>query len=294
MSSFVEWLPVAVALAALQPASPPHVPQASEERPAVAVRFEQRRERFDYHVDNPSNFNPGPLVPHFFEQRYDADNTWILVRGHYRLAGAAAATEFGITPASTTAGSDVDTFFEPSGDIITSGTRGTVRLQMLSIQQWFQMTTWHGWRLGITGSYRRAEMDFLPSDRIVTHTMPRSEIREPVGGDETTWSHVIASGVTASAPFSLDERWRLLVDLEAMPLTRARLNISLPLKYPGEIIRQDTFSFGTRGRLAVERRGQRWTAGGAVTLGGAWGYRSSAHYQERLIGGDVFVRLTPG
>ncbi len=83
----------------MQPAPPPQVPQASEERPAVAVRLERRRERFDYHVDNPSNFNPGPLVPHFFEQRYDADNTWILVRGHYRLAGAAAATEFGITPA---------------------------------------------------------------------------------------------------------------------------------------------------------------------------------------------------
>ena len=79
-----------------------------------------------------------------------------------------------------------------------------------------------------------------------------------------------------------------------MPLTRARLNISLPLKYPGEIIRQDTFSFGARGRLAVERRGRRWTAGAAVTLGGAWGYRSTAHYRERLIGGDVFVRVTPG
>jgi hypothetical protein len=165
---------------------------------------------------------------------------------------------------------------------------------MLSIQQWFEMTTWRGWRLGITGAYRRAEMDFLPSDRIVTYTLPPSETREPVGGDETTWSHVIASGVTATSPFVLNERWRLLADLEAMPLTRARLNISLPLKYPGQIIRQDTFSFGARGRLAIERRSRQWTAGAGVTLGGAWGYRSTAHYHERLVGGDVFVRLTPG
>jgi hypothetical protein len=292
--SFLEWLPVAIALGAIQPAPAAAVPAAPDDRPGVSVRLERRSGRFDYHVENPSNFNPGPLVPHFFEQRYDADNTWVIVKGHYRLGGSAAATEVGITPPVTTAGSDVDTFFEPSGDVITSGTRGTVRLRMLSIQQWFEMTTWRAWRLGITAAYRRADMDFLPSDRIVTHSQPPSETREPVGGDETTWSHVIASGVTASSGFAVTDRWRLLVDLEAMPLTRARLNISLPLKYPGEIIRQDTFGFGARGRLAAERRSGRWSAGGAVTLGGAWGYQSSARYHERLVGGDVFVRLMPG
>ena len=78
-----------------------------------------------------------------------------------------------------------------------------------------------------------------------------------------------------------------------MPLTRARLNISLPLKYPGEIIRQDTFRFGARGRLAVARRRTAADVGVAVTVGGAWGYRSTADYSEQLIGGEVFVRVTP-
>jgi hypothetical protein len=120
VSLFVEWLPVALALAAMQPAPAPPTPSTSEDRPGIAVRLERRSGRFDYHVDNPSNFNPGPLVPHFFEQRYDTNNTWIFVKGQYRVAGAAAATEVGIAPTLTTAGSDVDTFFEPSGDVITS------------------------------------------------------------------------------------------------------------------------------------------------------------------------------
>jgi hypothetical protein len=283
-------LPLAIALTAAQPA-PPAPPAAGPEPPAVVVRLERRGEWFRFHVDNPSNFESGPLVPHFFEQRYDADNTWVLVKAQYRLAGSAAATEVGFAPAITTAASDIDTFFQPSGDVITSGTRGAVRLQRLSIQQWFEMAAWRAWRLGISAAYRRSEMDFLPSDRIVTRSRPPSETREPVGGDETTWSHVVASGVTASAPLTLAPGWRLLVDLEAMPLTRARLTISLPLKYPGEIIRQDTFSFGARGRAAVERRAGRFGVGAAVTIGGAWGYRASANYRERLLGGEVFMRV---
>jgi len=287
----VELLPLIAVLGAVQPA-PSTSPPPLEER-GVSVRLERRHERFDYRVETPSNFEPGPLVPHFFEQRYDADNTWILVRGVYRIAGSLSSTEVGFAPAVTTAGSDVDTFLQPSGEVITSGTRGQVRLQRLSIQQWFEMATWGPLRVGVTAVYRRSEMDFLPSDRIITRSLPPIETREPVGGDETTWSHVFATGIAASAPVVLGTHWRLAFDGEAMPVTRARLTISLPAKYPGEIIRQDTFGFGARGRVAVERQFRRVTAGAAVTIGGAWGYRSSADYGEQLIGGDVFVRVTP-
>jgi len=291
--SLTELLPLVVVLTApFQQSSIPVPPAVADDRPSMTIAVTRRRHRFDYHVDNPSNFEPGPLVPHFFEQRYDADNTWISVKGEYRIGGSRAATEVGFTPRVTSSGSDIDTFFQPSGDVITSGTDGEVRIWSLSIQQWFDLASWRRWRFGITAAYRRSEMDFLPSDRIVTHSLPPSVQREPVGGDETTWSHVIASGVTASAPLAAGARWRVLGDLEALPITRARLNISLPLKYPGEILRQDTFGFSARGRLSAERQLGRLSAGGALTLGGSWGYRSSADYHERLVGGEAFVRLS--
>jgi hypothetical protein len=292
MTGIADLAPVVWLLAALQapPASrPPGRP--ADDRPGVSVRLETRAERFTFHVENPSNVEPGPLVPHFFEQVYDADNTWLIATAHYRLFGGGASTELGVTPRVTRAGSDVDTFFQPSGEVITSGTRGDVRLRSLAIHQKIEMTRWRGWVVGVTAGYRRSEMDFLPSDRIVTRSQPQTETREPVGGDETTWSHVLESGVTAAAPLDLGGPWRLHVDAAVLPLTRARLTISLPLKYPGELVRQDTFSFGARGRLAVERLGARVSAGAALTLGGAWGYRSTANYQQRQVGGDVFVRF---
>jgi hypothetical protein len=259
--------------------------------PALVLRVERRAERFDYHVENPSNIEPGPLVPHFFEQRYVSTNTWIVVRASYQLAGSRAHTEFGITPRIRTSGSDVDTFFQPSGDVATSGTRGEVHLRSFAIRQWVEMISRGGWTFGATIGYRRSTMDFLPSARIVTHTRPPSETREPVGGDETTWSHVIEWGVTAARTRALSPAWQLTADVEALPVTRARLTVSLPLKYPGELIRQDTFGFGARGRIAVERRVGRLRPGGAVTVGGVGGYRRTARYHERRLGAEVFVRL---
>lgn len=264
---------------------------ATPDTPAITVRVERRAERFDYHIDNPSNFEPGPLVPHFFEQRYDSANTWLLVNAEHKLFGGAASTEVGVTPRITTTGSDVDTFFQPTGDVITSGTRGNVRLRSFSIQQRIAMSSWRALTFGVTVGYRRSNMDFLPSDRIITHSLPPSEIREPVSGNETTWSHVVESGVTASLPVRLGSRWRLAVHLGALPITRSRLSISLPDKYPGQIIRADTFSFGARGRVAAEISLRRLSAGAALTLGGAWGYRQTAHYHERHSGGEMFVKV---
>lgn len=287
------------ALAALLPlvlvAAGPQAAQAPPpDRPGVAVRLERRAERFDYFVDFPSNVEPGPLVPHFFEQRYVSDNTWIFVDVFYRLAGSRAITEFGITPRVTRPGSDIDTFFQPSGDVVTSGTRGDVRLRSFAVRQRIEMLDGRGWTIGVTMGYRRSEMDFLPSDRIVTHSQPPSDTREPVGGDETTWSHVVDWGFTAARPLVAAGRWRLDAHLEALPITRARLTVSLPAKFPGELIRQDTFGFGARGRLRIERRVGRMAVGAAFGAGGVWGYRRTADYGERRTSAEVFVRLPAG
>lgn len=259
--------------------------------PGIGVRIEQRRERFDYHFENPSNFEPGPLVPHSIDQRYEADNTWLFFSAGYRFLNAPAFTEIGLTPRITTPGSDIDTFYQPSGDVITSGTRGEVRLRSFSVQQKFDLASWHAWTFGVTVAYRRSSMDYLPSDRIVTHTAPASETREPVDGNETTWSHVFQSGFTAAAPLKSGERWRMGAAVEAYPISRARLNVSLPDKYPGEVISGDTFGFGLHTRITLERRWDVLTCGAGLKAARIWGYRDSSSYSEKQLGVDIFLRM---
>lgn len=292
MGSLLALLPVVLILGEPQQAPPDAA--TSGDRVTVTLRVEQRSEWFDYHIENLSNIEPGPLVPHNYEQEYDADGTWIFVEARYRLGANAAATEIGVAPTVTRFGSDIDTFFQPSGDVITSGTRGDVRLTRFSIQQWFEIARLHRVRFDLTGAYRRSTMDFLPALRIVTHSRPPSETEEPVGADETTWSHVWTMGLAVSAPLYAGRRWQTAATIEVTPLTLARLDVSLPLKYPGEIISRNTFGLGARGRLSVEYRWTRFGIGGAVTVGGVSGYSTPAHYQERLVSADFFARLAFG
>jgi hypothetical protein len=259
--------------------------------PGVGIRIERRAERFDYHFDNPSNFEPGPLVPHAIDQRYEADSVWLFLHAAYTFLNAPAFTEAGLTPRITTPGSDIDTFYQPSGDVITSGTRGDVRLRSVSIEQRFDLASWRAMTFGVALAYRRSSMDYLPSDRIITHTQPPSETREPVAGRETTWSHVLQSGFTASAPLRRDDLWSVSAGVEAYPITRARLNVSLPDKFPGELIRADTFGFGVSARLAIERRWNRASAGAGIRTGGVWSYSDSSKYGEGQVALDVYLRM---
>ena len=63
----------------------------------VLVGVEARRDRFTYHFDNPSSIDSPFLVPHFFEQRYVADNLWLVGSASY-VAGIRWETTAGITP----------------------------------------------------------------------------------------------------------------------------------------------------------------------------------------------------
>ena len=278
-----------VALTALLPEAPPDQPAAVPDAPAISARLERRFERFDYHFDNESNVEPGPLVPHFFEQRYDATASWLFVKADYRLTGLAASTDVGVAPTVTVPGSDIDTFFQTNGDVITSGTRGMVDLRSFSVQQRLELSSWRLTAFSVTGSYRRSRMDFLPSDRIVTHTQPPAETRQPVPGHETTWSQVIESGITAHVPMIRGSRWQVLATIDALPLVSNLLSVSLPDKYPGRTIRFGALGFAARGRLAGAYRAGRVDVGAAVTVGGGWGYRETSDYHERRAGVEGLV-----
>jgi hypothetical protein len=257
---------------------------------AFVAGFEMRAEHFDYHVENPSNFDPGPLVPHFYEQQYRVTAPWLFGRVRYHLGGAPAETSAGISAPMTTPGSDVDTFFQPTGEIITSGTRGNVRLDSWSIEERIGLARRRSWTLGVVLSYRRSKMTFFPADIVVTRGLPPTETRTPTDDPETTWSHVVRSGVSASVPLGSKKGWSVDLDTDATPLTRARLDISLPVKYPNQILKQDTFNFGVTGSLRAERQLGRTTLGVGINLAGVWGYGgTSARYGERALGVGIWI-----
>lgn len=280
-----------VGAAIVAQAPPAAAPVASPATPALTISLsvERRVEHYDYRFDHPSTFDTVALVPHFFEQHYDAGNTWLLVSASYRFLGAPASTEVGFTPRVTTFGSDIDTFFQPSGDVVTSGSRGDVRLRSFSVDQRFGLARWRDWTFGVALGYRRSRADFPPDDRIITHSIPPSETREFTTDRETTVSRVIASGLTARARWRTGARWQVTLDADVLPITRSRLVISLPDKYPGQDIVGDALAFGAKARVTVERRSGHLTAGVAVTTSGAWGYRSTAHYHQQGVGVAAFV-----
>lgn len=261
-------------------------PGTSPDPPAFAIRVTVAPEisRYAYHFNNDSTFDTGPLVPHFFEQKYDASAIWTFVAARYRLANAPATTTVGLTPSFERSGSDVDTFFQTSGDVVTSGTRGDVNLGSFSIEQRFELSRWHGWRLGVVLAFNRSRAGFLPSDRIVTHTTPASETREPVPGHETTWSSVLASGVSIARDGTLGHGWRVDISGDLRPLTRARLNVSLPDKYPGQDIFGSALALGANARVSFSRPVGRLVADIAISGEGATGYRPTADYHAKGVG----------
>ena len=260
--------------------------------PGAGLTFsiEQRHERYWYHFDNDSAFDTTELVPHYFEQHYESGPAWLLLTATYRLGEAAASTEVGYSPEVTTFGSDIDTFFQQGGDVVTAGSRGDVFLQAFSVTERLGLVTWRGWETGVAIGYRRSRARFPPDDRIITHSQPPSETREFTTARETTVSRVIESGFTTSGRFAMSGGWRLTVRADLLPLTRAKLSISLPDKYPGEDISAEAQALDANVRVSFERRG-RVNVGAAIDAGGAWGYKKTQSYGRRNFAVAAFVGL---
>ena len=123
------WLALAVCRASPAPQTPPDRPPAP---PAVEVSagVDTRRDRFAYRFENDSSFDTTELVPHFFRQSYVADNPWLTVRAAFPVGRQRWTAAVAFTPETVTFGDDFDTFFQPDGDVVTSGTAGDVALRL--------------------------------------------------------------------------------------------------------------------------------------------------------------------
>jgi len=222
-------------MTALSPAST--AAQAQTSLLAVTVSYEIARDRFQYRFENPSSFDTPELVPHNFTQTYWGDNQWGVVRARYRIAGTVLQSEVAITPQRTTRGDDVDEFFQPTGDLATSGTSGNVDLRSWRVRHGVALGRALGldWRSAY--QYRRDRSAFHSRQtKTVSHTQPPSSSSFTIEGSETTISEVHEFRVGASRQWDPGRGWRVEAGVDASPATVSRLTTLLPLKYPGREI----------------------------------------------------------
>ncbi|MDO8680156.1 MAG: hypothetical protein Q7R30_16665 [Acidobacteriota bacterium] len=224
-----------VAMTALSPVSTAAQTQTS--LPAVTVSYEIARDRFQYRFENPSRFDTPELVPHNFTQTYWGDNQWGVLRARYRIAGSVLESEVAITPQRTTRGDDVDEFFQPTGDLATSGTSGNVDLRSWRVRHGVVLGRALGLAWRSAYQYRRDRSAFHSRQtKTVSHTQPPSSSSFTIEGSETTISEVHEFRVGVSRQWDPGRGWRVAAGVDASPATVARLTTILPLKYPGREI----------------------------------------------------------
>ncbi len=249
-------------------------------------------ERETYRFDEPSTFDESGLVPHHFEQRYRANAPWVRATAQYEFLGGRARTSFAFAPEVGATASDIDTFLLPSGDVVTSGTSGSARWRGVALRQDLELAAWRRWHFGVTLGYQRARAEFLPADIVVTHTQPPSETRTFTTTRETTWSRRLESGVEIRREMtSPRETWHVAATVALLPMTRARLDVELPDKFPGQRLAYETMAFGLRSRISVERRWRRYGVGVEGGYDTAWDYPSDGRYSRRAGGIAGFITL---
>ena len=238
----------------------------------LAAGYERQRDRFTYRFEHPSSFDTAELVPHFFVQRYVADNHWGRVRAGYSINGIRLQTTVAAAPQITTYGDDIDTFLQPSGDVVTSGTTGNVSLRSWRVEQRVDLTRGRAVNVYAGYGYRGDRARFHEGHKAVTHTRPPSIERSIVTTRETTWSdvHQMRFGVDATRTSGA---WRALWHAEAAP-SIARLTVELPDKYPGRLLRFRAAPLFGRTGISVQRSIGGVLVGAGAEYSRAWNYRS--------------------
>lgn len=257
--------------------------------PAVTFGWEYRNDTHRYRFENASSFDTPALVPHFFEQEYDAGNQWIVARARYGAWGRRLETEAGLAFWGAGLGDDYDTFFQPNGDTVVYGTTAVTSLHAFRVSQRVEL----GSALGFTGRvgyvYRRDRSEFRPADSITRHSNPPSESRFLNTGRETTISAVYEAqfGVTRTA--GIAGRWQLVAGVDLSPVTLARLTTILPDKYPGQdiVFIAKGLSIAPSLRLTMTRRGV--AMGVSADYVHTWPYRSASRFTRDWLGVGAFV-----
>ena len=258
-------------------------------RPAAQflAGVETDRDRFTYHFDNPSTFDTPQTVPHFFEQRYVADNIWLTGSAQY-VAGVRWETSAGITPERTSTGDDYDTFFDPDGTIIVSGTTGPIAIRSFRFSQRADLARIGPATLVAGYRFRLDQSDFGIGHQTVTRNGVLTSATD-VTTREMTSSQMHEVFVGATWLRDLTPGWTLSLNGEAAPTTIGRLLVQLPDKYPGQDLIFVATVAAASGRIALARHLDRWIVGLSADAGTTRSYRSTASLSRNTLGARISV-----
>jgi hypothetical protein len=249
--------------------------------PRLAVGIGAERDRFTYHFTNPSSFDTAALVPHFFEQRYVADNVWVDAEARYRVA-IPWRTAAGLTPRRDVVADDYDTFVNPDGSVILAGTTGGATIHSFRFSQRGEIARVRAMRLSVAYTLRVDRVDFGLGHKTVTRNGVLLDATDVTTREFTSSQvHTIAVGVGVDR--QAGSRWRVAVDGEVSPSTVGRLLVQLPDKYPGEDLVFLAKVASARAAVALTRSG-RWPIRVTVDAGRTWSYHSEDALSRTSLG----------
>jgi hypothetical protein len=261
---------------------------AQQPQQGFAISYEVSRDRFYYRFENPSSFDTPELVPHDFKQEYWGDNQWVAVQARYKVGERLLETEVAATPQRTTRGDDFDTFYQPSGDVIVSGTTGDVSLRSWRVRQTIALGEAAGlaWHVGY--QYRRDRSIFHPGTKVVSHTRPATRVMSITYDRETTTSETHELRVGAGRTWGSSQGWRAALALDLAPTTNARLTTVLPDKYPGREILFNAVVFTLSPALTVSH-GARWPLSLSVGYTRTFSYVRSRQFERNAVNVGVGI-----
>ena len=248
-------------------------PSSATEPATILVGVDIRRDRIQYHFDNPSSADTPFLVPHFFEQTYDAGNVWLVATARY-TAGVRWETSAGVTPPRTTRADDFDTFVDPGDVVIVSGTTGDASSSAFLISQRADIGRAGPVHVSLGSRLRWDRFNFHAGHKTVSRSgvlVAATDVASPEMTDSKV--HELPVGFRAAAPFG--GAWHLVVSGEISPITLARLSVQLPEKYPDQDLVFLAKVVAAAVRIALVRGGQRWPIEIALQAERTASYRST-------------------
>ena len=226
------------------------------------------------------------LAPHEFVQTYTVDNQWGLIRGRYSLLGIDMESEAGITPQKTNHASDVDTFFQPDGNVVSSGTTGNASMLSYKFSQRAWLLDVKGTRIGGGYKYQRNRSDFQFGYSFETQTKPPSQIVERLPIPETTSARIHEFDVGFQHRWNLSHAVRFTGEVYVSPAAVRFLSTLLPVKYPGQDIVSSSVSYGVAPRIAVASQAGKVPLEISAHYGRYFTYGQSGFWRE-LLGFEV-------
>ena len=256
---------------------------------SFSVGVEPAYDRFTYRFENPSTFDTSEPVPHFFEQSYVADNLWLVAAARY-TAAVPWETSGGATFRRTLPASDFDTFFNPDGTVVVSGTNGDAEIHSFRVSQRARVGRAGAvdFSVGYTLRYDRA--DFLVGHKVVTRNGEVIQAFD-VTTREMTSSIVQEFFFGARAGRAVGSAWRMSIGGEAAPTTTGRLAIVLPDKYPGATLVFVADALTATGRVTFARAANRRPIELTIEALRSWGYTSEKSLARDRVSARFVIGL---